>query len=338
MIYVDFLSIDATSEVCLARLVNDAKGRERNAKVQKMVTNGQPHLCLYSTKEIQKGDEVAYDYGEKDLEWRKEPGKTIDDIDSWRLFLIQLNHDISHAICVSQQGAEGVEQAKLFTRRTLSMIIQQIEATPEFLIGLENVPQLLLTFNECTKSHDEETRKSAEILLVKFKKSKNRPDSNNLEEANWNKDNEPDVETSMDSGHATESDGSTVGYDEHDDDDDSVKDPDYKQGPNDDLTDSDGDSESDTVIIENSADDEAMDCNEADDHHGEKRKAKKSVPRYRDGKSDIKRQCSDLENSADSVDMDLNEAAEDHVGEALKAKVKMQFAHITVPQHSDSKK
>ncbi|XP_064637140.1 N-lysine methyltransferase KMT5A-A-like [Lineus longissimus] len=174
--------IDATSEVCLARLVNDAKGRERNAKVQKMVTNGQPHLCLYSTKEIQKGDEVAYDYGEKDLEWRKEPGKTIDDIDSWRLFLIQLNHDISHAICISQQGAEGVEQAKLFTRRTLSMIIQQIEATPEFLIGLENVPQLLLTFNECTKSHDEETRKSAEILLVKFKKSKNRPDSNNLEE------------------------------------------------------------------------------------------------------------------------------------------------------------
>ncbi|XP_064630705.1 uncharacterized protein LOC135494501 [Lineus longissimus] len=141
----------------------------------------------------------------------------------------------------------------------------------------------------------------------------------------------------MDSGHATESDGSTVGYDEHDDDDDSVKDPDYKQGPNDDLTDSDGDSESDTVIIENSADDEAMDCNEADDHHGEKHKAKKSVPRYRDGKSDIKRQCSDLENSADSVDMDLNEAAEDHVGEALKAKVKMQFAHITVPQHSDSK-
>ncbi|XP_064642859.1 uncharacterized protein LOC135497081 [Lineus longissimus] len=134
--------------------------------MKKIITNGNPHLCLYATKEIKKGDEVLYDYGEKELEWRKEPEQIRVD-DFWYLFLVQLNHDL----CVGQQqAAEGVEQAVLFTRRTLTLILDDIEATPQFLLGLKELdPKLLQTLDKCASSCDEEIRMKAKGLLTKFK-------------------------------------------------------------------------------------------------------------------------------------------------------------------------
>jgi SET domain-containing protein len=35
-----------------------------------LVVDGNPHLALFSTRKICKDEEICYDYGEKNLEWR----------------------------------------------------------------------------------------------------------------------------------------------------------------------------------------------------------------------------------------------------------------------------
>lgn len=53
--------------------MNDAeKGSSDNNSVMKLeVFNNQPKLCLYASRDIEIGEELRYDYGEKNLPWRK---------------------------------------------------------------------------------------------------------------------------------------------------------------------------------------------------------------------------------------------------------------------------
>jgi hypothetical protein len=39
-----------------------------------MEINGQPHLAIYAKRDINMGEELRYDYGVKDLPWRKSKG------------------------------------------------------------------------------------------------------------------------------------------------------------------------------------------------------------------------------------------------------------------------
>lgn len=66
-------SIDATDCDRLCKFVNDAeKGSSNNNSVMKLeVFNNQPKLCLYASRDIEIGEELRYDYGEKNLPWRK---------------------------------------------------------------------------------------------------------------------------------------------------------------------------------------------------------------------------------------------------------------------------
>lgn len=70
-------SVDASSEpssgLKYGRLVNHGLKHERNAKMIVKEWNEAPVLCLYATKDIQKGTEILYDYGvdESELPWMK---------------------------------------------------------------------------------------------------------------------------------------------------------------------------------------------------------------------------------------------------------------------------
>jgi SET domain-containing protein len=65
-------SVDATSSqtLSLARLVNDSSKSQANSKVKKVVVDGVAQLYLFATKEIKEQDEITYDYGDGQLEWR----------------------------------------------------------------------------------------------------------------------------------------------------------------------------------------------------------------------------------------------------------------------------
>ncbi|XP_033101539.1 uncharacterized protein LOC117104801 [Anneissia japonica] len=69
------LCMDATEEPVsgpiLGRLVNHGEKREINAKVKVLVISGKPALCLFSLRNIAEGEEILYDYGVKDLPWKK---------------------------------------------------------------------------------------------------------------------------------------------------------------------------------------------------------------------------------------------------------------------------
>lgn len=54
-------------------MVNDAPSRKANCKmlIVENCGDGQPHLCLFATKDIAVGDERRFDYGVKNLPWRK---------------------------------------------------------------------------------------------------------------------------------------------------------------------------------------------------------------------------------------------------------------------------
>ena len=63
--------IDASSEKsCLARFINDEEKRP-NCKMKKLVFNNIPHLCLFALTDINRGDELRYNYGEDEYPWRK---------------------------------------------------------------------------------------------------------------------------------------------------------------------------------------------------------------------------------------------------------------------------
>ena len=60
----------------LARYAND-EWRKPNARVVKEVVNGTPHLFLKCVRPISPGDEIRYDYNNKDAIWRTDLEKVI---------------------------------------------------------------------------------------------------------------------------------------------------------------------------------------------------------------------------------------------------------------------
>ena len=66
-------SIDATNSERIARFVNDAPdGSHLNNCVMKMVmVENYPRLCLFANREIKKGEELRYDYGDPNVPWRQ---------------------------------------------------------------------------------------------------------------------------------------------------------------------------------------------------------------------------------------------------------------------------
>ena len=74
------LSIDATSSSSFGRLVNDADKTHANSKMRKVDDNGRIKLALFAIRPILKGEEISYDYGETQLEWRSQVRK----LTSWK--------------------------------------------------------------------------------------------------------------------------------------------------------------------------------------------------------------------------------------------------------------
>lgn len=71
LLFIFFLSIDATREDdSLGRLVND-DNKNPNSKIKKIIVQGRPHLCLFATRDIMPGEEIAYDYGGSPWPWRR---------------------------------------------------------------------------------------------------------------------------------------------------------------------------------------------------------------------------------------------------------------------------
>nr|XP_022306026.1 uncharacterized protein LOC111112653 isoform X5 [Crassostrea virginica] len=70
--------IDGTYSKQKAKYVNDAgpKTKENNAKMKILEIEGYPHLALFARRKIIKGEEILYDYGGKNLPWRKKEPKT----------------------------------------------------------------------------------------------------------------------------------------------------------------------------------------------------------------------------------------------------------------------
>ena len=71
-----FLSIDGTHSTGFGRMINDATLPDANCKI--MIFSGCTvgpqagvHLCVFAIKTIEPGSELRYDYGMKDLLWRK---------------------------------------------------------------------------------------------------------------------------------------------------------------------------------------------------------------------------------------------------------------------------
>ena len=72
------LSVDATFSDGFGRMVNDIEPKMANCYMRKIVVNNQPHLALYAKRNIQKHEELRYDYGLKDLPWRRIKGSLVD--------------------------------------------------------------------------------------------------------------------------------------------------------------------------------------------------------------------------------------------------------------------
>ena len=68
--------------------MNDAANRSKecNCYAKSAFIKGRPHLLLFSKKKICAGDEIRYDYGGKDLPWRK--------VLYCVLVIISVNHDL----------------------------------------------------------------------------------------------------------------------------------------------------------------------------------------------------------------------------------------------------
>ncbi|XP_021341581.1 N-lysine methyltransferase KMT5A-A-like [Mizuhopecten yessoensis] len=71
--------IDATNTTGRAgSLVNDGiLMKHFNCKIRKIIINGKVHLALFATRQITRGSEILYDYGEDDLWWRKSCGNDV---------------------------------------------------------------------------------------------------------------------------------------------------------------------------------------------------------------------------------------------------------------------
>lgn len=77
MLLFFFQSIDATDTDRIGKYINDAEiGDNLNNCVMKLVmVENHPRLCLFANRDILKGEELRYDYGESNLPWRQVCGK-----------------------------------------------------------------------------------------------------------------------------------------------------------------------------------------------------------------------------------------------------------------------
>lgn len=66
-----FYSVDATFSPRLGKMVNDATGKQQNAAMRQITVDGKLHLAMFAIKDVEEGEEVRYDYGVRDLPWRK---------------------------------------------------------------------------------------------------------------------------------------------------------------------------------------------------------------------------------------------------------------------------
>ena len=64
-------SIDATNTNCLAKFINDSPSSKANCKIVVVHLAGTPHLCIFAKRDINMYEELRYDYGCAQLEWRK---------------------------------------------------------------------------------------------------------------------------------------------------------------------------------------------------------------------------------------------------------------------------
>lgn len=70
-------SVDASKEDgSLGRLVNDDHVNP-NCKMEKIVCEGKPHLCLFAVKQISADEEITYNYGNSSYPWRQTVGPLI---------------------------------------------------------------------------------------------------------------------------------------------------------------------------------------------------------------------------------------------------------------------
>lgn len=69
-IFLILFSLDASEEDgSLGRLVND-NHKNPNCVMKKIIVDDKPHLCLFSLKKIEIGDEIDYNYGDSKWPWR----------------------------------------------------------------------------------------------------------------------------------------------------------------------------------------------------------------------------------------------------------------------------
>ena len=66
-------SIDATKSKQKARYANDASPLDprQNAIVKMAKVDGEPHVAIFAKRDIEKGEEIRYDYGVPTLPWRQ---------------------------------------------------------------------------------------------------------------------------------------------------------------------------------------------------------------------------------------------------------------------------
>ncbi|XP_028414258.1 N-lysine methyltransferase KMT5A-like [Dendronephthya gigantea] len=71
LFFFDTLCVDATFATGLGRMVNDSETKLANCLIKKVIVDGQHHLALFAKKKISKNEELRYDYGVKNLPWRR---------------------------------------------------------------------------------------------------------------------------------------------------------------------------------------------------------------------------------------------------------------------------
>lgn len=77
-------SVDATFSKRKGRYVNDGYGGQQNSVMKVIEVTSIPHLALFATQNIKKGEEICYDYGVLTLPWRKQ----VTDINSLDRFVL----------------------------------------------------------------------------------------------------------------------------------------------------------------------------------------------------------------------------------------------------------
>ena len=69
MLYALF-SVDGGNADAIGKYLNDSPQRYANCCVKVQSFNGVPRLCIYSTRDIKRGEELRYDYNMEDSPWR----------------------------------------------------------------------------------------------------------------------------------------------------------------------------------------------------------------------------------------------------------------------------